>query len=79
MRGVDFGTSAKGVVLIFGSRFGNSCLIRLMAPQVFTPSEQSALKLGARLSSQMKRTFPFEYLVSANNPYAINRAIFLYL
>jgi len=26
-----------------GSRFGNSCLIRLMAPQVFTLSEQRAL------------------------------------
>jgi len=26
----------------------------------------------------MKRTFPFEYLVNANNCYAINRTIFLY-
>jgi len=30
------------------------------------------------LSLQMKRTFPFEYLVYANNRYTINRTIFVY-
>jgi len=53
-----------------------------MAPQVFTPSEHSALHFlkvnyaikQFNLSLQMKGTFPFEYLVYANN-----RTIFLYL
>jgi len=33
---------------------------------------------GFHLSLQMKRTFPFEHPVYANNRYAINRAIILY-
>jgi len=58
-----------------------------MSPQVFTPFEQCTLhsfKVNcaikrSNLSLQIKGTFPFEYPVYANKPYAINRTIFLYL
>ena len=77
--GVDFGMSAKGVIL---TTFAAGKL-----HSDFTPSEQCALYSFTvnyaikrfNLSLEMKRTFPFEYLVYANNRYVINRTIFLYL
>ena len=57
-----------------------------MALLACTPSDHCALHSfkvnyamkGFHLSLQMKRTFPFEHPVYANNRYAINRAIILY-
>ena len=79
MRGIDFGTSVKGVVstIVAADKWHSG----------FTPSEQCtsySFKVNYaikrfNLRLQMKRTFPFEYLIHANNHYVINNTIFLYL